>query len=113
MPLRVILSGEKNARIFLKVETRRANGNAVWISQKIELSLINNGIPNQLTARSDREAVALRVSTKINARRFSLSLQDDSRGAVPCGIGYSGRPMVAPTNCIHNLSAKLEFEPHY
>ena len=37
--LRVILSGEKNARIFLKVETRRANGNAVWISQKIELSL--------------------------------------------------------------------------
>ena len=63
MPLRVILSGEKNARIFLKVETRRANGIAVWISQKIELSLINNGIPNQLTARSDREAVALRVST--------------------------------------------------
>ena len=62
-PLRVILSGEKNARIFLKVETRRANGNAVWISQKIELSLINNGIPNQLTVRSDRKTVALRVST--------------------------------------------------
>ena len=39
--LRVILSGEKNARIFLKVETRRANGNAVWISQKNELCLEN------------------------------------------------------------------------
>ena len=43
-------------RNCLEVETRRANGIAVWISQKIELSLENKGVLNLMSVRSDRLA---------------------------------------------------------
>ena len=65
MPCVVILSEGQ----MPEVETRRANGGAVWISRKSELSLKNNGILNLLSVRSDRLAVALRVSTTVSALR--------------------------------------------
>ena len=65
--LRVILSEERISAKLSQVETRRANGNAVWISQKSELNLENNSILNLITVRSDRIAVALRVSTSDSA----------------------------------------------
>ena len=59
--------------------------------RKFELSLINNDIPNQLSARSDlRSPYGFRL-------RALPSAQDDSRGAMSRGIGYSGRAMRAPT----------------
>ena len=60
-PATVILS---EGRMSI-VETRRANGRAVWISRKNRLCLKNNYILHLIAARSDHFVVALRVSTSV------------------------------------------------
>ena len=104
-PATVILS---EGRMSI-VETRRANGRAVWISRKNRLCLKNNDILHLIAARSDHFVVALRVSTSVcTVFRPSLKMTRGNGAFAVLNITAS----IHNTEVARNDKSEFEFNPH-
>ena len=104
-PATVILS---EGRMSI-VETRRANGRAVWISRKNRLCLKNNDILHLIAARSDHFVVALRVSTSVcTVFRPSLKMTRGNGAFAVLNITAS----IHNTVVARNDNSEFEFNPH-